>query len=90
MLMSFINRLRQILNCHSFADEIIKFITWYENQDILIQMSQKIVIKGPINNKPVLVQMMAWCQAMIWTNAGLFNRHIYVSLGLNELTSVWL
>ena len=29
---------------------------------ILIQISQKFVPKNPINNKPALVHMMAWCQ----------------------------
>ena len=33
------------------------------NYCILIQISLKFVYKGPINNNPALVQMMAWC----WT-----------------------
>ena len=45
------------------------------------------VPKGPINNIPALVQIMAWRRSgdkpFIWTNDGLVY---YVSLGLNELT----
>ena len=32
-----------------------------------------------------LVQIMAWQQAIIWTNVGMLYGCIYVSLGLNEL-----
>ena len=30
----------------------------------------KFVPVGAINNIPALVQKMAWCQAIIWTNDG--------------------
>ena len=33
-----------------------------EKFDISIWMSLKFVLKGPIDNKPALVQVMAWCQ----------------------------
>ena len=33
-----------------------------ENDRIPIQISLKFVPKGPINNIPALVQIMAWCQ----------------------------
>ena len=45
--------------CH-FADEIFKCIFLYENAWILIKISLKFVPKGPINNIPALVQIMAW------------------------------
>ena len=41
-----------------------------ENCFIVIQISLKLVPKGPINNNPVLVQIMAWRQGIIWTNDG--------------------
>ena len=41
--------------------------------------------KGPIKNIPAMVQIMAWRQAIIWTNDGIVYWRMYVSLGLNEL-----
>ena len=49
-------------NGHHFADNISKFIFFHENCT-LIEMSQKFVSTGPINNMSTLVQIMAWC----WT-----------------------
>ena len=37
---------------------------------ISIGISLKFVPKGPINNISSLVQIMAWQQAIIWTNNG--------------------
>ena len=34
----------------------------YENGCIFIQIALKFIHKGPLNNKPVFIQMMAWCQ----------------------------
>ena len=45
--------------CH-FADNIFKCIFLNENVQILIKISPKFVPKGPINNIPTLVQIMAW------------------------------
>ena len=39
----------------------------HENISILIRISFKFVPKGPINNIPALVQIMAW-RLIIWTN----------------------
>ena len=60
----------------------------YENWDIPIKISLKFVPNGSIDNKPALVQIMAWrwtghkplCEPILdmFTN-------IYVSLGLGEL-----
>ena len=44
---------------YHFADYIFKFIFSYENCRILIKISLKFVPRGPINNKSVLVQIMA-------------------------------
>ena len=47
---------------HNFADDIFKCIFLNENCCILIKISLKFVTKGPINNIPELVQIMAWHQ----------------------------
>ena len=54
------NTLRQKQNgCH-FADNIFKCIFSNENEWISLKISLKLVLKGPINNIPALVQIMAW------------------------------
>ena len=54
------NTLRSRLNgCH-FADVIFRCIFFNENVWIPIKISLNFVPKGPINNIPALVQMMAW------------------------------
>ena len=45
-----------------FADNTCKRIFFNENVIILIKISLKFVPKGPINEIPALVQMMAWCR----------------------------
>ena len=45
--------------CH-FADDIFKCIFMNEKFSILIQISLKFVPTGPIENKPAVVQIMAW------------------------------
>ena len=42
------------------ADNIFKLIFLNENDIILIQISLKFVPRSPIDNKPALVQVMAW------------------------------
>ena len=52
-------------NLNKMADiwqkNIFKYIFLYENCHIKIKISLKCVPKGPINNEPALVQIMAWC-----------------------------
>ena len=43
-----------------FADDIFKCIFLNENDRIPIQISMKFVPRSPIDNKPALVQVMAW------------------------------
>ena len=43
------------------ADDIFKRIFLNDNVRISIEISLKFVPKGSINNKPGLVQVMAWC-----------------------------
>ena len=60
--------LRPGQNGRHFPDSF-KWIFFNENVWISIEVSLKFVAKGPINNIPALVQIMAWCrQAIIWTN----------------------
>ena len=47
-------------NGRHFADDIFKCIFLNENVSIAIKISLKFVPKGPINNIPALVQIMAW------------------------------
>ena len=41
---------------------IFECIFMNEKFCVLIQISQTFVLKGPTDNKSVLVQIMAWCQ----------------------------
>ena len=43
-----------------FPDDIFKYIFLNENIWISIEISLKFVLKGPVNNIPSLVQIMAW------------------------------
>ena len=54
------NTLRPRQNGRHFADDTFKRIFVNENVTIFIEMSLKFVPKGPINNIPALVQIMAW------------------------------
>ena len=54
------NTLRPRQNCRRFADDTFKRIFLNENVRISIKISLKFVPKGPINNNPALVQIMAW------------------------------
>ena len=55
-----LNTLRPIQNHLQFADDTFKPIFLNENIIISIEVSLKFVPKGPINNIPALVQIMAW------------------------------
>ena len=57
-----VNPLRPRQNGHRFADDIFKRIFLNENVKISIKISLKFVPKGPINNNPALVQIIAWRQ----------------------------
>ena len=55
-----LNTLRPRQHGRHFADDTFKRIFLNENVEILIEISLKFVHKGPINNIPALVQIMAW------------------------------
>ena len=57
-----LNTLRPRQNGHNFRDDIFRYLLLNENIWILIKISLKFVHKGPINNIPALVQIMAWCR----------------------------
>ena len=59
-LMMYLNSLRPRQNGRHFADDIFNCISLIENVWISIQISLKFIPKGPINNIPALVQIMAW------------------------------
>ena len=58
-----VHTLRPRQNGRRFADDTFKCIFLNENVRILIKISLKFVPKGPINNNPALVQIMAWRQS---------------------------
>ena len=60
VLIKWLNTLRPRQNGRHFADDIFKCIFLNENVWIPIKISLKFVPKGPINNIPALVQIMAW------------------------------
>ena len=55
-----VNTLRPRQDGRHFADDIFMCIFVNENCCILIKISLKCVRKGPIDNNPALVQIMAW------------------------------
>ena len=58
--MSYFNTLRPRQNGRPFSDDIFKCIFLNENFRIRIKISLEFVPKGPINNIPAMVQIMAW------------------------------
>ena len=57
---SLFNTLRPRQNGRHFADDTFKRIFLNENVGISIKISPKFVPKGPVNNIPASVQIMAW------------------------------
>ena len=55
------NKLRPRQNGCNFSDDISNCIFWNENGWISITISLKFVPKGPIDNIPPLIRIMAWC-----------------------------
>ena len=56
-----VNTLRPRQNGRYFADDTFKCIFLNENVRISNKISLKFVRKGPVNNIPALVLIMAWC-----------------------------
>ena len=55
-----LNTLRRRQDGRHFSDDILKYIFLNENIWIAINISLSFVPKGPIDNIPALVQIMAW------------------------------
>ena len=84
-----VNTLRSRQNGRHFPDDIFEWIFLNENVWNSIDISLKFVPRGPINNIPTLVQVMAWRRPgdkPLSEPMMLDYRPIYASLGLNELT----
>ena len=60
VIVMYINSLRPRQNIRDSADDVFKCNFLNENVWILIKISLKFVPKGPVNNIPTLVQIMAW------------------------------
>ena len=83
-----VNISRPTQNGNHFQDDIFKCIFSSENILILIMISLKFVLKGPADNNPALVQIMAWCRPgdkPLSEPILLVYWRIHASLGLNEL-----
>ena len=78
-----LNTLRLRQKGRHFPDDIFKCIFLNENVWISIKISQKFVLKGPINNIPTLVQGAKPFSEPILVN---LLMPIYASLSFNELT----
>ena len=55
-----VNTLRPRRDRRHFADDTFKCVFLNENERISLRISLKFVPKGPINNNPALIQIMAW------------------------------
>ena len=79
--------LRPRRNWKNFTDDILKPIFFDENVWISTNISLTFVSKGPINNSPPLVEMMAWRRPgdQPLSEPVIVYRRIYASLGSNEL-----
>ena len=75
------NTLRPRQNGHQFPDGSFKCIFLNENVSISIKISLKFAPKGPINNIPALVQIMAWCQP--------FDKPLSVPMMVSLLMHIW-
>ena len=83
-----VNTLRLRQNDHYFPDDIFKWIFVKENAWILIKISLKFIPKGPVDNIPAMVQIMAWCRpgdTLLSESIMAWVTDIYASLSLNEL-----
>ena len=74
----------------SLTDNIFKCIFLNENHIIPIQISLKFIPRSPIDNKPALVQVMAWRRTLRHRNNGdLVHWRIYAALGGDELMEMY-
>ena len=84
-----LTQLRRRQHGRHFPDDVFKGIFVNENILIPTEISHKFVPNGPINNVPILVQIMAWHRPgdkPYLNQLCLDYRRIYASFGPNELT----
>ena len=55
-----VNTLKPKQNGHHFADNIFKY-TLIKKVRILIKISLKLFSSGQFNNKPAVIEIIAWC-----------------------------
>ena len=67
------------------VDDIFKCVFMNENFFISIRISLKFGPKCLIYCKSALIQVMAWRQAITWTNADPVHWRIYAALGGHKL-----
>ena len=72
----YIKTMRLSQDGRHFADNIFQCIFLNENVSILIKISLNFVPRGPVNNIPALVQIMAWC----WPGDKPLSESVMVSL----------
>ena len=63
--------------CH-FTDVSFECIFMNKKFGISSRISVKFIPKGPFDNKSAMVQVMAWRQAITWTNAAPVHWRIYM------------
>ena len=76
-------------NGHHLADNIFRIIFLYENCWIFIQISLMFIPKGLINNKHILVEIMAWYRTddkLLSELVMAYYTNAYMSLDLYELS----
>ena len=79
-----INTFRREQNGRHFADDLFKLFFLYGTYCIPIKISLKFVLDGPINNEPILVQIMAWRRTGDkQLSEPTIYRPTFASLGLN-------
>ena len=72
-------------NGRHFADDSLRWIFVNERFYVSVKIPLKCASRDPINNSPALVLVMAWGQAIIWTNAVPIPWRIYAALGRDGL-----
>ena len=63
MYVPFVNKLRPRKNGHHFPDDIFKWLFLDEIFWISIEIILRFVPRGPLNNIPTLIYIMAWCRS---------------------------
>ena len=69
------NKLRLRQNGHHFPDNTFKWIFVNEKVWISIKISLKYIPSGPINNIPISLWIMAWCQPIMAPNSRRASSH---------------